>query len=46
MNDLVSAEHFHAKVTSDPSTYARTGYLGFIRRSDKMNQDGSECKHV
>ena len=43
MNDAVTAEHFHASSSSDPSTtYARTGYLGFIKRSEKTNTDGCE----
>ena len=25
--------------------YARTGYLGFIKKSDKTTPDGSECCH-
>ena len=47
MNDAVSLEHFHATSNSDPGVvYARTGYLGFMQKSDKPNQDGSELAHV
>lgn len=42
-NDQLSVEHFQATLASDPSTvYARTGYLGFIKKSDKTAPDGSE----
>ena len=40
----MSVEHFQATLASDPGTvYARTGYLGFIKKSDKTAPDGSEC---
>ena len=39
----MSVDHFQAMITSDPSTvYARTGYLGFIKKSDKTAPDRSE----
>lgn len=45
-NDQLSVDHFQATLASDPSTmYARTGYLGFIKKSDKTAPDGSECCH-
>ena len=47
MNDAVSLEHFHATSNSDPGVvYARTGYLGFMQKLDKPNQDGSESALV
>ena len=47
MNDAVSLEHFHATSNSDPGVvYARTGYLGFMQKSDKPNQDGSKSALV
>jgi len=45
-NDRLSVEHFQATIMSDPSTvYARTGYLGFIKKSDKTAPDGSEWNY-
>jgi len=42
-NDQLSADHFQSTITSDPATiYARTGYLGFIKKSDKTAPDGCE----
>ena len=42
-NDQLSAEHFQATLSTDPSTvYARTSYLGFIKKSDKTTSDGSK----
>jgi len=42
-NDQLSADHFQSNIIPDPSTmYARTGYLGFIKKSDKTAPDGCE----
>lgn len=42
MNDAVSFEHFHATSNTDPGVvYARTGYLGFMQKTDKPKQDGT-----
>ena len=40
-NDQLLADHFQSTITSDPSN-ARTGYLGFIKKSDKTAPDGCE----
>ncbi|XP_062518678.1 disco-interacting protein 2 homolog C-like [Corticium candelabrum] len=40
INDALTKDHFAARL-SDGSVYARTGYLGFIKHSDKPAADGS-----
>ncbi len=44
IGDALSREHFHASVcgAGDPSvTYARTGYLGFMSKSEKVDRTGT-----
>ena len=43
VGDALSREHFHASLAGagDTSvTYARTGYLGFMSKSDKLDRGG------
>ena len=43
INDALSKEHFHATLSGAGDTtvrYARTGYLGFMMKSEKTDRTG------
>ena len=45
INDALSREHFRATLSGAGDTsvqYARTGYLGFMMKSDKTDRTGGE----
>ena len=42
INDALSLEHFRASLNGSGDKYARTGYLGFMMKSDKVARNGGE----
>ena len=44
-DESVHNDHFNARLTTGDTTqtYARTGYLGFLRRTESVQADGGEC---
>ena len=44
INDALSLEHFQATLSGSVEKYARTGYLGFMMKSDKTDRSGSEWR--
>ena len=49
VNDTLTEEHFRAKLAGGGDTgteYARTGYLGFMSKSDKTDSTGGLFKHT
>ena len=42
INDALSLEHFHASLAGSADRCARTGYLGFMMKSEKASRDGSK----
>ena len=44
-DDSLHPDHFDARLaTGDTqSSYARTGYLGFVRRTELTQSDGGKC---
>ena len=42
INDALSLEHFQATLSGSGDKYARTGYLGFMMKSDKTDRTGGE----
>ena len=42
INDALSLEHFRASLSGATEKYARTGYLGFMMKSEKIDRAGGE----
>ena len=42
INDALSLEHFRASLNGSGDKYARTGYLGFMMKSDKVARNGGD----
>ena len=42
INDALSLEHFQASLAGSTDKYARTGYLGFMMKSDKTFRNGGK----
>ena len=40
INDALSLEHFKATLSGTSDKYARTGYLGFMMKSGKIDRSG------
>ena len=43
INDALSLEHFRATLNGSGDKYARTGYLGFMMKSEKKARNGGAC---
>ena len=46
-DDSSYQDHFNARLVtgSTGEVYARTGYLGFLRRTEAIGSDGGWCKY-